>query len=162
MPRSRDRVQGRSGDVWAAMTKAKRTRVRLAAALGVTVWLGLASRRWPLPGVFAEYTGDALYAAAVYWAIALLRPSLPAHWLALAAWGVSAAVEVGQLVHLGWLDTIRGTRLGGLLFGHGFKGEDLLAYAVGAAMAFALDRLGVTQERGIADSPTGEAPGRGE
>lgn len=130
-----------------------RTRVRLAAALGVTIWLGLASRRWPLPGFLAEYTGDALYAVAAYWAIALLRPAWPAFGLALAAWGASAAVEISQLFHPPWLDAIRATRPGALVLGHGFKPEDLAAYAAGAGLAFALDAAGLMRERGIVPTP---------
>ena len=139
-----------------------RTRVKLAAALGVTVWLGLASRRWPLPGVFAEYTGDALYAVAAYWAIALLRPAWPAAALAAAAWGASAAVEASQLFHPPWLDAIRATRPGALLLGHGFKVEDLAAYAVGAGLAFALDAAGLMRERGIVSTPPHEDDEREE
>lgn len=134
----------------APLPPAGRTRVRIAATLFFTIWLGLASRRWPLPGVFAEYTGDALYAVAAYWAIALLCPAWPAAGLALAAFGASAAVEASQLVHLGWLDSLRETRLGGLLLGHGFQTADLVAYAVGTLVALTADRLGLTHERGIA------------
>ena len=130
-----------------ARTLAPRTRLRLGAALFVTIWLGLASRRWPLPGLFAEYTGDALYAVAAFWAIALLRPALPAPWLLLAAWGAATAVELSQLVRLDWLDAVRATRLGGLLLGHGFQAADLVAYAVGAGAAFVADLLGLVRER---------------
>lgn len=136
-------------DPEAAAGPPERTRPRLAAALFFTVWLGLASRRWPVPGLLAEYTGDALYAVAAYWAIALVRPAWPALALMGAAFGASAAVEALQLVHVGWLDDLRATRLGGLLLGHGFQTADLVAYALGAAAAYGLDRLGLTHERGI-------------
>ena len=126
-----------------------RVRVRIAAALFFTVWLGLASRRWPLPGIFAEYTGDALYAVAAYWAFALLRPRWPVLLLAACAFGASALVELSQLAHDPALDALRATRLGGLLLGHGFQLADLGAYAIGAGVAALLDRLGLTHDRGI-------------
>ena len=50
----------------ATTPRAPRTRRRpwLLAALAAVVALGLLSRRHPLPGILAEYTGDALYTVA--------------------------------------------------------------------------------------------------
>jgi hypothetical protein len=117
-----------------------RSRTKLAALLAATVALGLASRRWPLPGVFAEYTGDGLYAVAAFWALALVAPGARGGALALAAFGASGLVELAQLVHGGWLDAVRATRVGGLLLGHGFQVADLVAYGVGAVLAWGADR----------------------
>jgi len=117
-----------------------RARALAAFALALTIPAGLASRRWPLPGVLAEYLGDALYAVAAAWAFALLWPGWTPRRIALAAFGASALVELSQLWHPAWLDTVRGTMMGRLLLGSGFQLADLVAYALGALAAGALAR----------------------
>ncbi len=50
-------------------------------------------------------------------------------------------VELSQLIHWGWLDALRSTLPGRLVLGQGFLASDLVCYAVGVAMAFAIDWL---------------------
>lgn len=102
-------------------------------ALVATVALGLASRAWPLPGLLAEHTGDALYAVALFWGLAWLGPRRPWWQLSAMAWLASAAVELSQLATWPWIMGLRATRLGALVLGHGFQWADLLAYAIGAS-----------------------------
>ncbi|MCU0862150.1 MAG: DUF2809 domain-containing protein [Planctomycetes bacterium] len=111
-----------------------RRRRLVAAALTVVVALGLLSRRFPLPGILAEYTGDALYATAAFGLFALLAPAARTRTLGLAAFGFAAAVEAAQLLDWPWLQTLRSHRLGALLLGQGFQWADLVAYAAGAAL----------------------------
>jgi hypothetical protein len=120
-----------------------------------TVVAGLASRRWPLPGVLAEHTGDALYTVAVYGVVCLVRPAAPSALAALGAFVVSAAVEASQLLAWPWLAAVRATPVGALLLGQGFQVADLAAYAAGATVAWALD---VTFRR--ASPVPGPAPDR--
>lgn len=103
--------------------------------------MGLLSRAFPLPGWFAEHTGDALYTVAVFWALACAQPAARPLALAVLAWGLSALVEVSQLLDWAWLAALRSTRVGALLLGQGFQWADLVAYALGAVLALALDRL---------------------
>ena len=51
-------------------------------------------------------------------------------------------VEVSQLYHAPWIDTIRQTTLGGLVLGHGFLWSDFACYSVGVT-------AGVVAERAI-------------
>ena len=44
---------------------------------------------------------------------------------------LSIAVELSQLYHAPWIDSIRQTTLGGLILGFGFLWSDLACYAVG-------------------------------
>lgn len=120
-------------------TPGRRLRPAIAAALLATAALGLLSRRYPLPGLLAEHTGDALYATAAFWLFALLRPAAPTRTLALAAFAFAAAVEASQLLSWPWLRDLRANRLGALLLGQGFQWADLAAYAAGAALAAGLD-----------------------
>lgn len=123
------------------MTRPRRARWRSLTCLAVTIALGLLSRRYPLPGFLAEYTGDALYTVAVFWVAAFVRPAAPGWALAITAAAFSAAIECSQLVTVGWLDDLRRTRLGALLLGQGFQWQDLLAYTAGAAVAWGIDGL---------------------
>jgi len=118
-----------------------RDRWRVGAALVVVIALGLLSRRFPLPGVFAEYTGDALYTVAAFCALAWLAPTRRSTVLAGAAFGFSGVVECSQLLSWQWLVDLRRSPLGALVLGQGFQWEDFLAYGAGAVGAFLLDGL---------------------
>ena len=109
----------------------------------VTVALGLASRWWAdaLPHFVGAYAGDTLWACAVYWAVALVTPGAGRIYRGLLSFGFAVAVEVSQLFHPAWLESIRRTRLGGLLLGFGFLWSDLACYAVGIALALGVDQL---------------------
>ena len=116
-----------------------RRRVRVLIALAGTIALGLASRRWPLPGFLAEYTGDALYTVALFFGLLLLAPAARGRPVAGAAFLGSALIEFGQRLQWPWLVELRATRFGGLVLGQGFQWADLGAYAVGACLAVAVD-----------------------
>jgi len=116
-----------------------RRRFAVAAALLATAALGLLSRRYPLPGLLAEYTGDAAYATAAFFLFALPWPRARTTTLLVLAFGFAAAVEASQLLAWPWLQDLRATRLGGLLLGHGYQTADLAAYAVGALLAGCAD-----------------------
>ena len=120
----------------------RRSRLRLVAFAALTIVLGLASRQFPdrLPSVVALYAGDTLWATLMFWLLALGRPSASTAAIAAAALLISVAVELSQLVHVGWLNAIRANPFGALVLGQGFLWSDLLCYAVGVALAAALDR----------------------
>lgn len=117
-----------------------RPRGPVVAALAAAIALGLLSRRFPLPGVLAEHAGDALWTVAAFCLGALAVPAAAGGRLAVAAWLLSATVEATQLLDWPWLRAIRGTTAGALLLGQGTKAADLVAYAGGALVAWAVDR----------------------
>ena len=86
------------------------------------VALGLGSRSFGshLPTFVAEYAGDTLWAAMVYFGIGFLFPSVRLLRKALAALLFSYCIEISQLYQAGWINAIRGTTLGALVLGHGF------------------------------------------
>ena len=106
------------------------------ALIALVVLLGLGSRRYAasLPGVVAAYAGDTLWATAAFLGIGLLLPRASTGRVALLAMIVSLSVEVGQLYHAPWIDSIRRSTVGGLVLGHGFVWSDLLCYAVGIGL----------------------------
>ncbi len=114
---------------------------RSALAAAVVVALGLGSRKFAraLPEVIAAYAGDTLWALATFLGIGMLRPSLSTRGAAILALLFSLAIELSQLYHVPWIDSIRATTLGGLVLGFGFLWSDLACYAVGVALGGALD-----------------------
>ncbi|MEZ0484273.1 ribosomal maturation YjgA family protein [Fibrella aquatica] len=99
---------------------------------GVLV-LGLASRQFGmyLPSFINAYIGDTLWALMVFFGIALVFNRQPTRRVALLALLFSFSIEFSQLYHAPWIDSVRSTRLGGLVLGFGFLWTDLICYSVG-------------------------------
>jgi hypothetical protein len=116
-----------------------RKRLWVAVALAGTIALGLLSRRYPLPGILAEYTGDALYASAAFAGLSLLFAGARTRSLAITAFVLSASVEFSQLLNWSFLNDLRSTLFGRLVLGSGFKWADMVAYSLGAMAAAAVD-----------------------
>ncbi|MDX2058776.1 MAG: DUF2809 domain-containing protein [Gemmatimonadales bacterium] len=118
-----------------------RPRVGLALLALTTIALGLATRAVPqwFPPVVATYGGDALWATLVYWLIGFVRPRVTVPAAGAAALAIAFLVETSQLITTPWLVAIRRTTAGALVLGQGFLWSDLVSYAVGVAMAMAID-----------------------
>jgi len=114
------------------------TRHRIAvalAALGV-VALGLLTRSALVPrdSLVGMYGGDTLWATLVYLLGRWLWPRAPVARAATGAAALAAAVELSQLYHAPWIDTVRQTAPGHLVLGQGFVWSDLACYAAGVAL----------------------------
>ena len=132
----------------------RRSRLVTGVLLFATMAAGLASRRYPAwqPAFVARYAGDTLWAAMVFWSLALVRPRRPACVLGAAALGIAFADEFSQLYRAPWIDALRASRLGALALGQGFLWSDPWCYAAGVALAAAVDlgiRRAVRRPRGI-------------
>jgi Protein of unknown function (DUF2809) len=86
------------------------------------------------------YVGDSLWAMMIYFGFRFLFPSqsLKAFWLALS---FCYLIEISQLYHANWIDSIRQNRLGGLILGFGFLWTDLVAYFVGILSGYWLEKI---------------------
>jgi hypothetical protein len=122
----------------------------------LTIGAGLASRRHPafFPAFIARYAGDTLWAALVFWLLALGWRRARTRGLAGGAIAIAFAVECSQLYHATWIDSIRLTRIGALVLGSDFLWSDLVCYAVGVGIAAVLDAL----IAGRNQQPTDRAP----
>lgn len=118
-----------------------RSRIRpalLCVAALMSVVLGLSIRTFS-DAAWTGPAGDGLYAALVYVLVAILIPSKPKVLIAAAAFAVCVMIELFQLTGLpaelgeSW-PPLR------LVLGTTFGTADLLAYAVGTAVAYAVDR----------------------
>lgn len=120
-----------------------RHRLVYCALVLAVIALGLASRRYRglLPAAPGKYPGDALWTMMVFFGLAVAAPRWSAARLALAALAISCAVEFGQLYQAPWIVAVRAHPLGHLVLGTAFGWMDLVAYTVGAALAFAIERI---------------------
>ena len=96
-----------------------------------------------LPALVVKYGGSALWAAMVFFLVAIAASHLPRPTIALISMSIAVAVELFRLVHAPWLDAFRLTLAGALLLGRIFSLWNMLAYGVGIVLAMGLDRLGM-------------------
>ena len=106
------------------------------ALIALAAILGIGSRRYAhaLPGFIAAYAGDTLWALAAFLGFGLILPRASTRTVALLAMAFSVAIELSQLYHAPWIDSIRHTTLGGLILGFGFLWSDLACYAAGVGL----------------------------
>lgn len=111
----------------------KRNRLLYAILTIVVVILGVASRKiaFALPAVVNAYLGDALWALMIFIGFGFLFHKMEIKKVALLSLLFCYAIEMSQLYHAEWIDSIRATTLGGLVLGYGFLWSDVLAYAIG-------------------------------
>lgn len=109
----------------------------------IVVILGLSSRHFAiyLPRWVNIYLGDCLWALMIFLIIGLLFRSKDTKWVAVVALILCYSIEISQLYHSSWIDTVRGTRIGGLILGWGFLWSDLVSYLIGIAIGSIFDKL---------------------
>ena len=107
----------------------------------IIILLGLASRKYGdiLPEFIVEYSGDTLWAAMVYCGLRFLLPSVSILKIATISLLFSYCVEISQLYQADWANAIRSTKLGALIFGHGFLWSDMICYTVGVILSAVID-----------------------
>ena len=115
----------------------------------VVVILGLSSRLFStyLPRWVNLYLGDSLWALMIFLTIGLIFKARDTKWVAVVALVFCYSIEVSQLYHSQWIDTIRNTRIGGLVLGRGFLWSDLISYLIGIEIGTVLDKLILSYHR---------------
>jgi len=108
----------------------------------IIIALGLPARLAPqyLPSWYVTSAGDFLWAMLVFFLYTLLF-RLPTKKSFCAALITAYLVEISQLFHPAWLDSLRSIRLLGFVLGFGFLWSDLIAYTLGVSLAAGIDRL---------------------
>jgi len=114
----------------------KRNRVVYALFTIVVIILGLSSRKFAfaLPHLLNDYLGDALWALMIFTGFGFLFPKTETKKLAFISLMFCYGIEVSQLYHAEWIDSIRATTLGGLVLGYGFLWSDVVAYTIGVGV----------------------------
>ncbi|PEK62926.1 ribosomal maturation YjgA family protein [Bacillus wiedmannii] len=114
----------------------KRNRLLYALFTIVIIILGLSSRKlaFALPHLLNAYLGDALWALMIFTGFGFLFPKIDTKKVAFISLLFCYGIEVSQLYHAEWIDSIRATALGGLVLGYGFLWSDLVAYTIGVGI----------------------------
>jgi len=141
------------------MLRRRRHPVLWAGLMLLVVLLGLGSRRFGplLPGLVVAYAGDTLWATLAFLGFGLIVPRAGTKRVAAIALLFSLLIELSQLYHAPWIDSIRRTTLGGLVLGFGFVWSDLACYATGVGLG-ALIEWGVTRPWGLGQRESPEGP----
>jgi Protein of unknown function (DUF2809) len=111
--------------------------------IALVIPLGLGSRRYAhaLPAFVAAYAGDTLWALVAFLGFGLVLPRATTRTVALLAITFSVLIEVSQLYHTPWIDSIRHTTLGGLVLGFDFVWSDLACYVVGVGLGVVIEQV---------------------
>ncbi|WP_263703676.1 DUF2809 domain-containing protein [Bacillus thuringiensis] len=114
----------------------KRNRLLYATFTIIVIILGLSSRKlaFALPALLNDYLGDALWALMIFTGFGFLFPKIKTKKLAFISLLFCYGIELSQLYHAEWIDSIRATTLGGLVLGYGFLWNDLIAYTIGVGV----------------------------
>lgn len=104
--------------------------------------LGLLSRKLTnyIPDIIDLYLGDLLWAIMIYYLVRIILVNKPIEKIAFFGVLFCFSIEISQLYHAYWIDTIRRTTLGGLILGYGFLWSDLIAYLLGVITGALIDR----------------------
>lgn len=119
----------------------KRNGFTYFALVIIVMILGLGTRNisTQLPNWINLYVGDALWALMVFFLFGLIFRTRGTRWIVALAFLFSFGIEISQLYHSQWIDTLRQTRLGGLVLGFGFLWSDLVSYSVGIGMGIVVE-----------------------
>ena len=110
--------------------------------------MGLASRYYSklLPEWVGLYAGDTLWALNVLLMLGYIFKKKSSLWIAAVALSFSFLIEISQLYHAPWIDSIRAYKLGGIILGFGFRWSDLLCYIVGVAAGYIFEELKIPKK----------------
>ena len=143
------------------MPSVARRRALLIVAALATVAAGLTVHE-TVDSWAGAFAGDALYAVLLFLLVAVVAPRMPSLVVGGVAFALCAAVELAQLTGVpAYLSaTIPGIEL---VLGSTFQWSDLVAYAIGAVLAAAVDaavrRRAAGSSRGEPTTPSAGAPG---
>ena len=120
----------------------RRNRILYLILTIITIILGLLSRKVQgLPQIISSYSGDALWALMVFFLFSFLFNKKSTIFILVISIIFSYGIEISQLYHAPWIDSIRATTLGGLILGFGFLWRDLICYTVGIVIGAIIDKI---------------------
>lgn len=118
----------------------RRNRILYLILTIITIILGLLSRKVQgLPQIISSYSGDILWALMVFFLFAFLFNKKSTIFILIISIIFSYGIEITQLYHVPWIDSIRATSLGGLILGFGFLWSDIVCYTVGIIIGSVID-----------------------
>ena len=120
-----------------------RNRKKQVLLVIITMILGLGSRKLPemFPGFIVHYLGDTLWSLMVFFMIGFIWPRKNSIHVGILSVVFSYFIELSQLYHAPWINSIRHTTLGGLILGYGFLWSDIICYTVGIIFGIVIEML---------------------
>src|SRR5205085_7371997 len=112
-------------------------RIRYFFLFFVTVIFGLLSRYFH---VIPLFIGDILWALMVYFIVRFLFVNKTLQFAVVSSLLFSYVIEFSQLYQAAWINQLRRTWLGHMVFGAGFLWSDLLCYTAGVALGLLFDK----------------------
>ncbi|AFS79048.1 hypothetical protein DUF2809 [Gottschalkia acidurici 9a] len=112
--------------------------------LAITIMiLGLSVRHFStyLPKWINLYLGDILWATMIFFLLGLIIKNKETKYVAAIAVLFTFSIEISQLYHSQWIDTLRQTRIGGLVLGYGFLWSDLFSYTIGIGIGALVEKF---------------------
>ncbi len=104
--------------------------------------IGFHSRITPnhLPQWYTTYAGDFLWALLLFllYCLVFRLKTKPAFFISLAT---AYLIEISQLFHPAWLESLRSIKIFALVLGFGFLWSDISMYTLGISVAALLDSL---------------------
>lgn len=120
----------------------RRSRILYFILTIITIILGLLSRKVSgFPEIISAYSGDVLWAFMVFLLFAFIFNKKPTIFILIISIIFSCGIELSQLYHAPWIDSIRATILGGLILGFGFLWSDLICYTIGIIFGAIIDKF---------------------
>jgi hypothetical protein len=107
------------------------------------MFLGLTARRFSvyLPNFINIYLGDTLWSLMVFFMFGFIFKTKETRWVAFTSLLFSFSIEISQLYHSPWIDSLRRNRVGGLILGYGFLWSDLVAYTIGIGIGMFIEKI---------------------
>ncbi len=105
--------------------------------------LGLATRKYPsgFPGFVADFGGDVLWSTMFFFLFRAFLPGPSLLKIALYTIVFSLSIELSQLYHAAWIDSLRTTFLGRMLLGNRFLWSDIACYLVGTIIGWVIGQI---------------------
>ena len=116
-----------------------RKRPIYAVLIILIIVLGLLSRSKFISGWIYPYLGDSLYALLIFYIVGFIYQRRSTKQVVILTLLFCFFIEISQLYQANWINSIRKTKLGGLVLGFGFLWSDLVSYSIGALIGMLIE-----------------------
>lgn len=122
----------------------KNARMQYLTLIGVTIILGLISRRISIVPLFI---GDILWAIMMFFIVRVIFIKSKIRVVFLVSLILCMMIEVSQLYQVEWLNNLRRTIPGRLVLGQGFLWSDIICYTIGVIAATIFEKCKIQAKR---------------
>lgn len=126
----------------------ERRRINYLFLIIIVVTLGLASRYFSklFPGWVELYIGDTLWALNLFFVFGFIFKKNSSYLIAIVAYIFSLLIEISQLYHTPWIDSMRTNQFVAVIIGFGFLWSDLVCYFIGIGLGIFIEKIRVADK----------------